>query len=52
MAINQISTANTFEEWLTTTSLLVAVANSITDNPSGDFLANTNLNVEIGRAHV
>lgn len=45
MAINQISTANTFSEWLTTTSLLVAVANNLTDSISGEFLANTNLNV-------
>ncbi len=34
MAIDQISTANTFEEWLTTTSTLVAVANNLTNNIS------------------
>ena len=46
MAINQISTANTFEEWLTTTSILVAVANNLTDNTSGGFLANSSIFIE------
>lgn len=33
MAINQISTANTFGQLVTTTSALVAVANLLTDGP-------------------
>ena len=42
MAINQISTANTFEQWLIATQSLIAFANSITDAPSGGtFTANT-----------
>jgi hypothetical protein len=45
MAIDQISTANTFEEWLTTTSLLVAVANNLTDGIGGEFLTNASINI-------
>ena len=41
MAINQLSTANTFQEWLTTTSLLVAVANNLTDG--GTFSTNSSI---------
>ena len=43
MAINQISTANTFEEWLTTTSLLVAVANNLTDG--NVFATNSSISI-------
>jgi len=46
MAIDQISTANTFEEWLTTTSTLVAVANNLTDNTSGGFVMNSSIFIE------
>lgn len=46
MAINQISTANTFQEWLTTTSILVAVANNLTDNTSGGFLACSSIYIQ------
>ena len=46
MAINQLSTANTFEEWLTTTSSLVAVANNLTDNTNGGFVANSSIYVQ------
>ena len=46
MAINQISTANTFEEWLTTTSTLVAVANNLTDNTGGGFVMNSSIFIE------
>lgn len=46
MAINQISTANTFEEWLSTTSTLVAVANNLTDNTNGGFLANSSIYIQ------
>lgn len=46
MAINQISTANTFAEWLTTTSTLVAVANNLTDNSSGGFVMNSSIFIE------
>jgi len=45
MAINQLSTANTFEEWLTTTSLLIAVANNLTDNIGGTFSTNSSINI-------
>ena len=42
MAINQLSTANTFQEWLSTTSTLVAVANNLTDGVNGSpFIMNT-----------
>jgi hypothetical protein len=43
MAINQLSTANTFEQWLITTQALVAVANTLTDGNGESFIANTNL---------
>jgi hypothetical protein len=46
MAINQLSTANTFQEWLTTTATLVAVANNLTDNTNGGFVANSSIFVE------
>ena len=41
MAINQISTANTFEQWLIATQSLIAFANSITDSSEGTFTSNT-----------
>jgi hypothetical protein len=42
MAINQLSTANTFQEWLSTTSTLVALANNLTDGVNGSpFIMNT-----------
>ena len=44
MAINQINTSNTFSEWVTTTSYLVAVANNLTDGTNANpFIANTNI---------
>lgn len=46
MAINQISTANTFEGWLTATQTLIAVANNLTDGRDSEFLANTNLTID------
>lgn len=41
MAINQLSTANTFEQWLIATQSLIAFANSITDSSGGTFTSNT-----------
>mgnify|MGYP003704898997 CR=1 FL=1 len=46
MAINHLSTANTFEEWLTTTASLVAVANNLTDNTNGGFVANSSIYIQ------
>ena len=46
MPINQLSTANTFQEWLTTTSTLVAFANNLSDNTAGGFIANSSIFVE------
>lgn len=46
MAINQISTANTFQQWLVATQSLIGVANSITDGTGGTFYANTNVVVD------
>lgn len=46
MAINQISTANTFQQWLIATQSLISTANNLTDNPGGTFYANTNLTVD------
>ncbi len=46
MKIDQVSSANTFEEWLLTTSSLIAVANNLTDNTNGGFLANSSIFIE------
>jgi hypothetical protein len=44
MAINQLNTSNTFSEWITTTSYLVAVANNLTDGANGSpFVANSQI---------
>lgn len=44
MAINQLSTANTFQQWLVATQSLIGVANNLTDGgTSQTFYANTNL---------
>ena len=46
MAINQLNTSNTFSEWITTTSYLVAVANNITDGVNGSpFIANSQIDL-------
>lgn len=46
MAINQLSTANTFEQWLIATQSLIAVANTLTDGNGSTFIANTNLEID------
>ena len=46
MKIDQLSSANTFEEWLISTSSLIAVANNLTDNTNGGFLANSSIFIE------
>jgi hypothetical protein len=46
MAINQLTTANTFQEWLTATQNIIAVANNLTDNTNGGFIANSSIFVE------
>jgi hypothetical protein len=47
MAIDQINTSNTFSEWVTTTSYLVAVANSLTgfvgQSNATPLISNTNI---------
>jgi len=43
--INQITTANTFQQWLTATSSLIATANLITNGNGQTFYANTILEV-------
>lgn len=45
MAIKQVSTANTFEHWLTATQQLIAVANTLTDGNGATFIANTILEI-------
>lgn len=45
MAIKQVSTANTFEHWLTATQQLIAVANTLTDGNGATFVANTILEI-------
>ena len=53
MAINQLSTANTFEQWLIATQSLIAFANSLTDAaPGSTFTANTTLYVITGNLTV
>lgn len=43
MLINQVSTANTFQQWLVATQDLIAVANNLTTGVGGTFYANTDL---------
>lgn len=45
MAINQLTTANTFEQWLSATQNLIATANTLTDGNGATFVANTKLDV-------
>jgi plastocyanin len=46
MAINQLTTANTFQQWLTASQSLIAVANNLTDGgASSTFFANTNVQI-------
>ena len=45
MAINQLTTANTFEQWLSATQNLIATANTLTDGNGATFTANTILEV-------
>jgi hypothetical protein len=45
MAINQLTTANTFQHWLTATQSLIATANTLTDGNGASFIANTKLDV-------
>jgi hypothetical protein len=43
MAIDYVTTANTFQQWLIATQNLITTANNLTDNIGGIFYANTNL---------
>ena len=46
MAINQLNTNNSFSEWVSTTSYLVAVANNLTDGANGSaFIANSQIDI-------
>ena len=45
MAINQITTSNTFQQWLTATQSLIAAANDLTDGNGATFIANTILQI-------
>lgn len=41
--INQVTTANTFQQWLVATQDLIGIANNLTNGVGGTFYANTNL---------
>lgn len=41
--INQVTTANTFQQWLVATQDLISVANNLTNGTGGTFYANTDL---------
>ena len=41
--INQVTTANTFQQWLVATQDLIGVANNLTNGVGGTFYANTDL---------
>jgi len=43
MAINQLTTANTFQQWLVATQDLIGIANNLTNGVGGTFYANTNM---------
>jgi len=45
MAINLITTANTFQQWLIATQGLITTANTLTDGNGATFIANTILQV-------
>ncbi len=46
MAINQNTTANTFQQWLTSSQSLISFANDLTDGGNSfTFLANTNVKI-------
>lgn len=45
MSIGQISTANTFQQWLIATQALITTANLLTDGNGQTFVANTILEV-------
>ena len=52
MAINQISTANTFQQWLTATQALITTANTLTDGNGASFIANTKLDISGSQAQL
>lgn len=41
--INQLTTANTFQQWLVATQDLIGIANNLTNGVGGTFYANTNM---------
>ena len=43
MAINQISSANTFQQWLTATQALITAQNYFESNVAAVVVANTNI---------
>jgi hypothetical protein len=45
MAINQLTTANTFQQWVIATQGLITVANTLTDGNGNTFIANTKLEI-------
>lgn len=46
MAINQVSTANTFQEWVNATSALIGLANNLTDGTNTTpFIVNSKLDL-------
>jgi hypothetical protein len=45
MAITQLTTSNTFQQWLIATQSLIATANTLTDGNGATFTANTILEV-------
>jgi hypothetical protein len=50
--ISQLTTSNTFQQWLTTTQLLVGTTNLLTNGNGESFYANTNLIVGGSAANV
>ena len=46
MAITQLSTANTFQQWLIATQGLITTANTLTDGNGASFIANTKLDID------
>jgi len=45
MAITQLTTANTFQQWLIATQALISTANTLTDGNGASFIANTKLDI-------
>jgi hypothetical protein len=52
MAITQLTTSNTFQQWLIATQDLIATANTLTNGNGATFIANTILDISGAGSHL